>query len=93
MVGFAPVIGHAALRSLETPFGTYGGELDYKRFVDFVLAIELLPRCPRPSFFFDIFDVNDDAQLDTTEWDYGRSTWFDDLESDPGKLSERRKQP
>lgn len=29
-------------------------------------------------FFFDVFDVNDDAQLDTTEWDYGRSTWFGD---------------
>lgn len=29
-------------------------------------------------FFFDIFDVNDDAQLDTTEWDFGRSTWFGD---------------
>ncbi len=26
MVGFAPVIGHAALRSLQTPFGAYGGD-------------------------------------------------------------------
>lgn len=28
------------------------------------------------AFFFDVLDINDDAQLDTTEWDYGRSTWF-----------------
>lgn len=29
-------------------------------------------------FFFDLFDVNDDNQLDSTEWDYGRQNWFED---------------
>jgi len=29
-------------------------------------------------FFFEVFDANDDGQLDTTEWEVGRSTWFDD---------------
>lgn len=27
-------------------------------------------------FFFGVFDENDDGQLDTTEWETGRSTWF-----------------
>lgn len=29
-------------------------------------------------FFFEAFDQNDDGQLDTTEWETGRSTWFGD---------------
>lgn len=29
-------------------------------------------------FFFEAFDMNDDDQLDTTEWETGRSTWFGD---------------
>ncbi|KAK7200289.1 hypothetical protein NESM_000081700 [Novymonas esmeraldas] len=32
-------------------------ELDYRKFVDFVIAVELLPQCSRPHFFWTILDV------------------------------------
>lgn len=28
-------------------------------------------------FYFDLFDRNDDGQVDMSEWEEGRSTWFD----------------
>ncbi|CAJ1029795.1 hypothetical protein, conserved [Leishmania lindenbergi] len=32
-------------------------EMDYRKFVDFVIAVELLPQCSRPYFFWNILDV------------------------------------
>lgn len=35
----------------------YKSEMDYKSFVDFVIAIEFLPQCHRPLFFWNAFDL------------------------------------
>ncbi|KPI83233.1 hypothetical protein ABL78_7736 [Leptomonas seymouri] len=32
-------------------------EMDYRKFVDFVIAVELLPQCSRPHFFWSILDL------------------------------------
>ncbi|CBZ23836.1 conserved hypothetical protein [Leishmania mexicana MHOM/GT/2001/U1103] len=32
-------------------------EMDYRKFVDFVIAVELLPQCSRPYFFWNILDM------------------------------------
>ncbi|KAG5473849.1 hypothetical protein LSCM1_04481 [Leishmania martiniquensis] len=32
-------------------------EMDYRKFVDFVIAVELLPLCSRPYFFWNILDM------------------------------------
>lgn len=33
-------------------------EMDYRKFVDFVIAVELLPQCSRPQFFWNILDLD-----------------------------------
>ncbi|KPA80579.1 hypothetical protein ABB37_04779 [Leptomonas pyrrhocoris] len=33
-------------------------EMDYRKFVDFVIAVELLPQCSRPHFFWNILDLD-----------------------------------
>lgn len=33
-------------------------EMDYRKFVDFVIAVELLPQCSRPHFFWNILDMD-----------------------------------
>uniref|UniRef100_A0A146LDM6 Serine/threonine-protein phosphatase 2A regulatory subunit B'' subunit gamma n=1 Tax=Lygus hesperus TaxID=30085 RepID=A0A146LDM6_LYGHE len=33
-------------------------EMDYRKFVDFVIAVEKLPQCSRPLFFWHIFDLD-----------------------------------
>jgi hypothetical protein len=46
---------------------TFSGELDFGCFVQFVLAVELLPqRCPRPGVFFDAFDADGCGSLTPT---------------------------
>lgn len=35
----------------------YKSEMDYKSFVDFVIAVEFLPQCHRPQFFWNVFDL------------------------------------
>jgi serine/threonine-protein phosphatase 2A regulatory subunit B'' len=35
----------------------YKSEMDYKSFVDFVIAVEFLPQCSRPRYFWSIFDL------------------------------------
>jgi serine/threonine-protein phosphatase 2A regulatory subunit B'' len=36
----------------------YKSEMDYKSFVDFVIAVEFLPQCSRPQYFWSIFDLD-----------------------------------
>jgi serine/threonine-protein phosphatase 2A regulatory subunit B'' len=49
-------------RAFET-MPLFNGEMDYQGFVDFVQAVELLPQCPRPNFFWDIFDIHQEGYL------------------------------
>jgi serine/threonine-protein phosphatase 2A regulatory subunit B'' len=41
----------------------YKSEIDYKNFVDFVLAVEFLPQCHRPQFFWAVFDLEETGVL------------------------------
>ncbi len=49
-------------RVFET-WALYSSEMDYKKFVDFVIAVEFLPQCFRPAFFWNIFDMNNEGFL------------------------------
>ena len=51
---------------LERVFETmalFSGEMDYQCFSDFVIAVELLPKCPRPSFFWEILDFKNEGAI------------------------------
>lgn len=39
------------------------GEMDFRRFVDFVLAVELLPQCARPLWLWRVLDVDGSGVL------------------------------
>lgn len=41
----------------------YKSEMDYKSFVDFVIAVEFLPQCTRPQYFWTIFDLDGSGVL------------------------------
>jgi serine/threonine-protein phosphatase 2A regulatory subunit B'' len=43
--------------------GTFKGELDYKKYIDFSVAVESLPLCPNPVFFWRIFDIFDQGYI------------------------------
>lgn len=45
-------------RYFETNTFMTRSEMDYRKFVDFVIAVELLPQCSRPHFFWNILDLN-----------------------------------
>lgn len=44
-------------RYFETNALRQNGEMDFREFVDFVIALEILPQCPRPLYFWNIFDL------------------------------------
>ncbi|CCW67325.1 unnamed protein product [Phytomonas sp. Hart1] len=45
-------------RYFETNTMTANRDMDYRRFVDFVVAVEMLPQCSRPVFWWDILDLD-----------------------------------
>ncbi|EPY22761.1 protein phosphatase 2 (formerly 2A), regulatory subunit B'' [Angomonas deanei] len=44
-------------RYFETNVMMSGAEMDFRKFVDFVIAMETLPSCSRPHFFWKILDI------------------------------------
>ncbi|EPY22238.1 protein phosphatase 2 (formerly 2A), regulatory subunit B'' [Strigomonas culicis] len=44
-------------RFFETNVMMPNSEMDYRKFVDFVIAVEMLPQCSRPHFFWNILDM------------------------------------
>jgi serine/threonine-protein phosphatase 2A regulatory subunit B'' len=60
--GVSPLSSLFIDRVFET-LALYSSEMDYKKFVDFVIAVEFLPQCHRPAFFWNIFDMNGDGVL------------------------------
>lgn len=50
-------------RYFETNVMVTRAEMDYRKFVDFVIAVELLPQCSRPHFFWNILDMDGSGAL------------------------------
>lgn len=53
----SPLCGLFIDRYFETNTLMTRSEMDYRKFVDFVIAVELLPQCSRPHFFWNILDL------------------------------------
>lgn len=50
-------------RYFETTILMPHGEMDYRKFVDFVIAVEMLPQCSRPRFFWNILDIKEQGYI------------------------------
>lgn len=64
--GLPPHVSPLSSTFIDRVFETmpmYKSEMDYKNFVDFVIAVEFLPQCSRPNFFWNIFDVDQTGVL------------------------------
>lgn len=48
-------------RFFETNVMMAKSEMDYRKFVDFVIAVEMLPQCSRPTFLWNIIDLRGDG--------------------------------
>jgi serine/threonine-protein phosphatase 2A regulatory subunit B'' len=60
--GVSPLSALFVERVFET-MSLFKSEMDYKNFVDFVVAVEFLPSCPRPQFFWNILDIREEGVL------------------------------
>lgn len=50
-------------RYFETTILMVDNEMDFRKFVDFVIAVEMLPQCSRPLFFWNILNIEDTGML------------------------------
>lgn len=50
-------------RFFETNLMTQTAEMDFRKFTDFVIAVEMLPQCSRPLFFWNILDLHSTGVL------------------------------
>lgn len=50
-------------RYFETNVMMAASEMDYRKFVDFVIAVEMLPQCSRPNFLWNILDIEESGVL------------------------------
>lgn len=55
--GVGPLSSLFIDRFFETSVMMACSELDFRKFVDFVIAVEFLPACQRPLFFWNILDI------------------------------------
>ncbi|EKF32991.1 hypothetical protein MOQ_003146 [Trypanosoma cruzi marinkellei] len=55
--GVGPLSSLFIDRFFETNVMMANSELDFRKFVDFVVAVEFLPSCQRPLFFWNILDI------------------------------------
>ena len=64
--GLPPTVSPLSSLFVDRVFETlalYSSEMDYKKFVDFVISVEFLPQCSRPAFFWNVFDMNGEGFL------------------------------
>ena len=66
---------------------TYGGEMDYKTYLDFVLALENRREPQALTYFFRILDVRQEGSLNTFVFNY----FFRDILKQMEKLNQVRK--
>ncbi|KAH9598800.1 hypothetical protein LSM04_001714 [Trypanosoma melophagium] len=57
-------------RFFETNVMMASSELDFRKFVDFVIAVEFLPQCQRPLFFWNILDIEGNGVLSPVHVNY-----------------------
>ncbi|KEG11309.1 protein phosphatase 2 (formerly 2A), regulatory subunit B [Trypanosoma grayi] len=57
-------------RFFETNVMMASSELDFRKFVDFVVAVEFLPMCQRPLFFWNILDIEGKGVLSPVHANY-----------------------
>lgn len=57
VAGTSPLSSLFVDRYFETTVLMVNNEMDFRKFVDFVIAVEVLPECTRPLFFWNILDL------------------------------------
>ncbi|KAH8605358.1 hypothetical protein ERJ75_001618800 [Trypanosoma vivax] len=68
--GVGPLSSLFIDRFFETNVMMAGSELDFRKFVDFVIAVEFLPQCQRPLFFWNILDIEGNGVLSPIHVNY-----------------------